>query len=37
MVFMAQMNLFTEQKQIHRHGEQTWGCQEWDALGFSGE
>ena len=21
------MNLSTEQKQTHRHGEQTWGCQ----------
>ena len=25
---MAQMNLYTEQKQTHRHGEQTCGCQE---------
>ena len=24
---MAQKNVSTEQKQIHRHGEQTWGCQ----------
>ena len=24
---MAQMNLSTEQKQIHRHGEQSCGCQ----------
>ena len=24
---MAQMNLFTEQKQTRRHGEQTCGCQ----------
>ena len=24
---MAQMNLPTEQKQTHRHGEQTCGCQ----------
>ena len=24
---MAQMNLSTEQKQIHRHGEQTYGYQ----------
>ena len=31
------MNLSTEQKQTHRHGEQTCGCQaeagrEWDGL-----
>ena len=25
---MAQANLPTEQKQTHRHREQTWGCQE---------
>ena len=25
---MAQMNLFTEKKQTHVHGEQTCGCQE---------
>ena len=24
---MAQVNLSTEQKQLHRHGEQTCGCQ----------
>ena len=24
---MAQMNLSTEKKQTHRHGEQTYGCQ----------
>ena len=24
---MAQMNPFTEEKQTHRHGEQTCGCQ----------
>ena len=24
---MAQMNLFTEKKQTHGHGEQTYGCQ----------
>ena len=24
---MAQMNLFTKQKQTHRHREQTYGCQ----------
>ena len=29
---MAQMNLSTKYKQIHRHGEQTYGCQ-----GGSGE
>ena len=30
------MNLSTEQKDTHRHGEQTCGCQgagEWDGLG----
>ena len=38
---MAQINLSIEQKQIHRHGEQTWGCQggrkrgrEWTDLEF---
>ena len=35
------MNLSTEQKQIHRHREQTYGCQgggerEWDGLGIWG-
>ena len=25
---MTQMNLPMEQKQTHRHREQTWGCQE---------
>ena len=34
---MAQMNLFIEQKQTHRYGEQTCGCQggggrEWGGL-----
>ena len=35
---MAQMNLSTGEKQTHRHGEQTCGCQEggqgreWDGL-----
>ena len=24
---MAQMNLSTDQKQAHRHGGKTWGCQ----------
>ena len=24
---MAQVNLSTEQKETHGHGEQTWGCQ----------
>ena len=36
---MAQMNLSTEQKQTHRHREQTGGCQggggrEWDGWEF---
>ena len=26
---MAQMNLSTEEKQTHRHREETCGCQEW--------
>ena len=26
---MAQMNLSTEKKQTHRHGEHTCGCQGW--------
>ena len=35
------MNPSTEQKQTHRHGEQTYGCQgaggrEWDGLGVLG-
>ena len=39
---MAQMNLSTEQKQTHRCGEQTWGCQgggrrEWDGGGVWGQ
>ena len=32
----AQMNLSTKQKETHRHGEQTCGCQggeEWDRQG----
>ena len=38
---MSQMNLFTEQKQTHRHREQTCGCQqggrsEWDGPGVWG-
>ena len=38
---MAQINLFTKCKQIHRHREQTSGCQgggrrEWDVLGIWG-
>ena len=38
---MAQMNLSAEQKQTHRHGEQTCGClggkeREWDGLGVWG-
>ena len=36
---MAQMNLSTEEKQTHAHGEQTYGCQgrgEWDGLGVWG-
>ena len=37
-IHMAQMNLSTQQKQTHRHGEQTCGCQggrgrEWDGWG----
>ena len=32
---MAQINLSTEQKQTHRHGEQTCGCQgRWGASGM---
>ena len=36
------MNLSTEQKQTHRHGEKTCGCQEgaereWDGLGVWGQ
>ena len=36
---MAQMNPSVEQKQTHRHGEQTCSCQggsgmEWDRLGI---
>ena len=36
------MNLFTEQKQTHRHREQTCGCQqggrsEWDGPGVWGQ
>ena len=35
------MNPFTQQKQTHRHTEQTYGCQgegerEWDGLGVWG-
>ena len=36
---MAQMNISTEQKQIHRHGEQTCGCQgegKGEAVGQTG-
>ena len=38
---MAQMNLFTKQKQIHRHREHAHGSQggggrEWDGLGVWG-
>ena len=38
---MAQMNLSTEKKQTHGHGEQTCGCQmaagrEWVGLGVWG-
>ena len=38
---MAQMNLSTQQKQIHRHREQTRSCQggggrEWGGLGIWG-
>ena len=37
---MAQMNLSIEQKQTHRHREQTSACQvvvwEWDGLGIWG-
>ena len=38
---MAQMNLYTEKKQTHVHGEQTCGCQEkgrdQDGLGVWGQ
>ena len=38
---IAQMNLSTEQKQSHRHGEQTrdyqGGGKKWDELGFWGQ
>ena len=35
---MAQMNLSTKQKQTHRHGEQTCGCQgEGGRSGMDGE
>ena len=38
---MVQMNLSTKQEQIHKHREQTCGCQggggrEWDRLGVWG-
>ena len=38
---MVQMNLYTKQKHIYRHREQTCGCQgeegrEWDELGVWG-
>ena len=35
---MAQMNLFTKQKQTHRHRDQTCGCQggEWEREGWTG-
>ena len=33
---MAQMNLPTENKQTHGHGEQTCGCQEGEAVGCTG-
>ena len=38
---MAQTNLLAKQKQIHRRGEQTCGCQggggrEWDGRGVLG-
>ena len=30
---MTQMNLFTKQKQTHRHRQQTCGCQEGGGVG----
>ena len=30
------MNLSAEQKQIHRHGEQTFGCQEGEGREWDG-
>ena len=31
------MNLSTKQKQTHRHGEQTYGCQGWEeGVGWTG-
>ena len=29
---MIQMNIFTKQKQTHRHRKQTYGCQSWGRI-----
>ena len=33
---MAQMNLYTKQKQTHRHSKQTCGCQGGEEVGVGG-